>query len=594
MQDLQSLLAEYGECKDFPSLQRTLNKSNSLRLEMPRDGGFRPQRIFILSNYSTQFVASALKPALLRNGIWPEIFADEYNSWEITPLRNESALSSFRPDVVLFLLSSIPLAYGMESAPDQVALRITNMIQKARERTRAKIVLTLPEALADEKGAQTWAYKWRHQLLQLLGGALSEECVQVSLDPLIRNAGGRAWYSNRYYVMSKLPFHPNHTKAVADMLAGILADLAAPRVKLVISDLDNTLWGGIVGETGCENVDLDALDKGLAHLRLQKLLDHLRRNGVLLAIASKNNFDDAIAVFKSRQEMILKAADFSAMRINWLPKPENIVSILDELRLSTAGVVFLDDSPIEREAVRRMLPGIIVPELGRDPVNWADELMELGIFFPQAGTDEDKARARLYETERERRQVKSGFNDEKEFLRSLDLCLKAEGYLGNEQRVIDLISKTNQFNLTTRRRNRESVEAIIARGGRCFVFGLTDKFGSYGIIGVLLTDPGADATAHSIDTWLMSCRVIGRRVEHAMIEHAIRELRESGCRKLIGEMIPTAKNGMVATLYPDLGFVAAQAEDTAEGGRRFELPFKDIDPTKFEHFCTIKPGSGPA
>src|SRR5690606_25739777 len=176
MQDLQSLLMEYRESKDFPSLQRTLNKLSGLPSGMPPEEGFRPQKILILSNYATQFVASALKLALLQNGIWPDTCEDEYDSWEITPRRDDGALEKFNPDVVLFLLSSLPLAYGRESAPDRIAGRICDMVGMVRERTRAKIVLTLPEPLADEKNAQTWAYEWRHDLLRLLGGALPVDC----------------------------------------------------------------------------------------------------------------------------------------------------------------------------------------------------------------------------------------------------------------------------------------------------------------------------------------------------------------------------------------------------------------------------------
>src|SRR5690606_40796796 len=179
--------------------------------------------------------------SLLRRSNWPcsrtesgRTFARTNTTHGKSPRgRDDGALEKFRPDVVLFLLSSLPLAYGRESAPDRIAGRIGEMVGKVRERTRAKIVLTLPEPLADEKSAQTWAYEWRHDLLRLLGGALPVDCVQASLDPLIRRAGSRDWYSNRYYVMSKLPFHPNQTKPVAGMLAGILADIASPRLKLV-------------------------------------------------------------------------------------------------------------------------------------------------------------------------------------------------------------------------------------------------------------------------------------------------------------------------------------------------------------------------
>lgn len=591
MEGLQDFLTEFRGCGDFPSLQRLLSAFRSRPPAKPADGSYRPQKVFILSNYSTQFVASALPLALLQNGIWPEVLADEYDAWEITPLEEESALTRFRPDVALFLLSSLPLAYGSRSGPEEVAGRITAMVGKVRERTRARIALTLPEALADERSADTWAYRWRQEVLRLLDASLPADCARISLEPLIRDAGSRAWHADRYYVMSKLPFHPANTKAVATVLADVLADLAAPRIKLIIADLDNTLWGGTVGEVGAAKVDLDHLDKGLAHLRLQKLLGHLRESGVLLAIASKNNPEDALAVFRTRPEMILKESHFAATRINWLPKSRNVADILAELRLSTAGVVFLDDSPVEREEIRQMVPGVLVPELGPDPIAWADELLGTGLFTRRAGTAEDRSRAELYRTEQARESAKGAFRDEGEFLKSLELSLKVEGYPGNEARVLDLLAKTNQFNLTTRRHNREAVEALLARGGRCYVFGLADRFGSYGIIGVMLTVPASGGRAHAIDTWLMSCRVIGRKVERGMLAHVIGDLRDAGVRELIGELIPTGKNGMVADLYPDLGFAATHADGES---RFFALPLASADPRRLGHFCAIVSGEARA
>ncbi|MBK9292971.1 MAG: HAD-IIIC family phosphatase [Oligoflexia bacterium] len=585
MENIKDLLRKYNESSDFLTLQKCLNEFSQLTLNKPTQTNLISQRIAVLSNFSTQFICKSLKPSFLNHNIWPEIYEDEYNSWEISTLKSSSALYQFKPDIILFLFSSIQLAYNGSNNPAVISQRISQAVTITQQNSNAKVAITLPEPLEEERTKNSWAFDWRQKLLEALAHDLPKNCEQISIDPLVRQIGSKSWYSPRYYVSSKLPFHPNHTKLFTNFISDVLTELITPKIKLIITDLDNTLWGGIVGEVGADQVDLNYQEKGYGHLRLQKMLLDLNQRGVLLAITSKNNYADAIEVFKKRPEMILKENHFSAIKINWDSKSKNIASILNELNLSTTGVVFLDDMPFEREEVRQSLPDIIIPELGKDPVIWVDTLLDTGLFFKATSTSGDLSRLNLYDVEKKRQSEKTNFKSTEEFLSSLNLVLKVKNYSENKNRVLELISKTNQFNLTTKRHNLMQLESMLQQGGECFVYELEDKFGSYGIISVLITMPDGVKNC-IIDTWLMSCRVINRNVEHAVLSHAISKLKKNNVLTIKGEYVPTAKNIIARSLYEDLGF---KLIDQFGEKKLYELNISRSEVNnKLKHFCKIE------
>jgi len=577
------ILQGYNRSTSFLELQKVLNQVASSLKTKPPDKNLTEQRIAVVSNYSTPFICSALKLSLINRGVWAEIFEDDFDQWEISPLQRDGPLYQFKPDLILFLLSSIPLAFGQNLPPDEITQRICHVVEVASKRSKAKIAITLPEPLSEDRGWSTWAFQWRKQMLGLLETKLPENSVKIDIDPLVRSIGSNAWFSHRFFISSKFTFHPNHTRLFCEHLANVISDLISPRVKLIITDLDDTLWGGVVGEIGASNVDLNYQETGYAYLRLQKFLSFLNSQGVLLAIASKNYLDSVKEVFESRPEMILKESSFSSIKINWEVKSKNIQAILDDLKLSTKGVVFLDDSPFEREEVRQSIPDIIVPELSKDPVGWVDELLAMGIFYRHSSSREDKKRQTLYKDEQVRQEQKVGFKNEKEFLKSLQLRLKVRPFDGSEQRVLDLINKTNQFNFTTRRYSRSMLEGRLKEGSKVFVFELEDKFGSYGIISVLLAVPEKECE-YRIDVWLMSCRVINRRVEASVLDLVLTELESLGCKTVIGEYISSPKNKLTELVYQGFGFQKRESRGTSQF---FELRLENKDKSKLEHFCHI-------
>lgn len=516
-------------------------------------------KIWITSNFSTQFLTAALRPALAIRNILAEVNESGYNQWESVLHDPQHPIFQMKPDIILLLLSSMELAFRGDTTPEAVTERIFSAIQAAKRNGNARIVVTLPEPLQEEYLSNSWAYEWRRRICTSLHERVApDDAVLVDMEPLIRRVGGDAWFSAKYYITAKFPFHPDHTHLYANTLADVVRGILSSPCKMIITDLDNTLWRGIVGEVGWENVDLDEGGKGHSFLRIQRFLKHLQRSGVLLAIVSKNQPEIALEVFR-RSEMILQEKDFIAKEINWERKSQNIRRILQRLNLSTAGVVFLDDSPVEREEVRSAIPNLIVPELPSEPAEWVPMLQQMGLFECGFSTLESVRRKQYYEEEHRRQAELDSIENYETFLRKLDIKLTPIEIAENRERVVELINKTNQFNLTTRRFGWSRIEEILSRGGLAFSYRLEDRFGDYGIISVVVLEV-EEKNKFRIDTWVMSCRVMGRTVEHAILSHVLHELKQRGTAYLVGEFIPSPKNAPVASLYEKLGFQEKEPE----------------------------------
>lgn len=533
-------------------------------------GCTRSARIAVLANHTSQFLAAALPLALGRRGVSVTLYDAGYDQWQRELLAPDAGVAQFAADVVLLSLSSCLLAFRTP-APSPLAFAdgIAERILAAKARLSAEFVVTLLEPLPEELDTGVWAHEWRSAVNQRLRERLSG-CVLVDLEPLIRRVGSDAWYSGRYLLSSKLPWHPDRSARHADYLARHISSLLARPIKLCVVDLDNTLWGGVVGELGAENVELDAQGPGLPHLRLQRFLLGLHAQGVLLAVCSKNNPEDALPVFQ-RREMLLSLAHFAAVEIGWRPKSEALRSILEQLNLSPTAVAFLDDHHLERGEIRHAFPEVHVPEWPDDPIDLVPQLVESGRFLIVRSSAEDRDRQEFYRIERVRQEARGAAPDLGEYYRQLQLRLVAQRV--DEQsleRVLDLLAKTNQFNLTTRRHGRAELQAWLARSDVYVrAFRLSDAFGDYGLVGVLMAAPGEQGEL-VIDSWLLSCRAMGRTVEDAMFRHLWAFARERGFHQLAGDFIPSKKNAPVAELYPKLGF--GLGSELPGGGRRYQCP----------------------
>jgi FkbH-like protein len=356
-------------------------------------------------------------------------------------------------------------------------------------------------------------------------------------------------------------------------MAHIRAVLGLTR-KVLVTDLDNTMWHGVIGEDGLSGIDIGpGTPDGEAHLRLQRYMLDLKRRGVLLAVVSKNNPDDAKLPFQEHPQMALRLDDFVALRANWDDKVSNLRALAQDLALGTDSFVFLDDNPLEREWVRSQMPEVAVVELDAAPFHYVRQLDSGRYFEALTLSQEDLARSEQYRVEAQRESMRSAAASLDEFLIGLRLeASVAPVSAANLARVTQLVNKTNQFNLTTRRYADAEVREIANDPrGWAGAFEMADCLGSYGLIGVLFCKPGAGDRSWEIDAWLMSCRTLGRQMEKFMFDRMLEAAQRRGIARIEGVYRPTKKNSMVSRLYDDFGFRRA-AESADEVRYEFAVP----------------------
>ena len=331
--------------------------------------------------------------------------------------------------------------------------------------------------------------------------------------------------------------------------------------KALVIDLDNTIWGGIVGEDGLDGIKLGAEYPGNAYLEVQRAILDLHRRGIILAICSKNNPEDALEVFKRHDAMLLRLDHFAATRINWKSKAENIRELATELNIGIDALAFLDDNPLEREEVRMLLPEVHVIDLPAGPAHFAAALRSTPVFERLTLSQEDRDRGTYYLAEQQRAQLQSGGVALDDYYRSLGMEVEIGAVTARTlARVAQLTQKTNQFNLTTRRYSEQEIAAKAA-DARWRVDALTasDRFGDYGLVGVAITS--RDGEVCEIDSFLLSCRVIGRSVETALLSYIARAAAAGGMRTLRGWYLPTRKNAPSKDFYPKHGFKMINESD---------------------------------
>ncbi len=388
-----------------------------------------------------------------------------------------------------------------------------------------------------------------------LRDALPANAYFVDIESISAAQGKLTFYDARNYHWLKQPFSPLGLSMLARHLAAGLRVLTSGRKKVLVLDLDNTLWGGVVGETGPQGIVVGA--EGEGYLAFQKHVRRLRETGVLLAVCSKNNEADAREPFEKNDRMALQLDDFAAFHASWDAKPASLRRMAVELNLGLDSFVFFDDNPAERAHVRAELPEVTVVEVPPDPAHYVQALEESLAFESTGLTEADSQRTSQYAAESQRRNSLSSAASPDDYLASLEMKAEVlEMNHSNLDRVVDLITKTNQFNLTTRRHSRAAVEEMVAaKNSVCFAVSLADKFGDYGIVSVVLA-VALDDTTLRLDTWLMSCRAMGRTLEHFVMNRIATLARQSGYARVRGEYLPTPKNVPVQTLLSDFGFKA--------------------------------------
>lgn len=383
---------------------------------------------------------------------------------------------------------------------------------------------------------------------------------------------GKNAYSPKLWYLSKNPFSPKVLSSVARDLKFAISTVLGSSRKLLILDLDNTLWGGIVGDVGWENLKLGGHDYiGEAFVDFQRVLKALRNRGILLAIASKNEESIALEALTKHPEMLLRPGDFATMRINWNDKAANIAGIAEELNLGLQSVVFIDDNPVERARVQEALPEVLVPDWPEDKTLYASTLGEMNCFDSAHVTAEDASRNQMYADEAERKRARASIASAEEWLQSLGTVVTVEEFSdANRERVVQLFNKTNQMNLSTRRLSAQELQSWLSEGNRkLWAFRVSDRFGDSGLTGILSLEVKA-ATAQIID-FVLSCRVMGRNVERLMLAIAAQHASTLGVQQLIAEYLPTVKNKPCLAFWQSSGF--AQQAKRFCWGLREAYPF---------------------
>lgn len=539
-------------------------------------------RVHLLSSFSAQFLVPYLRVEAYRLGLRIEATLGPFGQFEQELHDERSGLWVPGTRVVVVLMRPEDVDPALDHSPPAAAPaehlaavreRLLGLLRELRRRTTAVLLVANaapPSALdASYLGALGHAVL-EHNLL------LAQAIAQISDAHVFDWAGAVADYGasrfedRRLWYLGRVACGAEASAVVARRLARHLGALLLPRAKCVVVDLDDTLWGGVLADDGIEGIQLGDDYPGNVFKDFQRRLKDLSGRGVLLAVASKNHEPLAREAFDRHPEMVLRWEDFAALRINWNPKAQSLREIAQELNIGIESLVFLDNDPVECASVRAEAREVTVACLGRDPLGFERILSGIAALDRVGVTAEDEGRARMYQGERHRREQQVRAQSRAEFLAGL--AMKATVGLCDATtlpRIVQLIGKTNQFNLTTRRRGMEDVRALAgAASSRVGHLRLADAYGDLGLacVGILRQDE--TAADWLIDTFLMSCRVMGRGVEEAFLSYLGECARGAGASRLIGEYLPSAKNGIVSGFYSEHGFRPQAGED---GGRRFVI-----------------------
>jgi FkbH-like protein len=565
--------------------------------------GTRPVRLALLGSLTLSQLEPGIIVGGLRRGLWVETWTAEYGQYlqEITD--PDSELARFAPTHLLLAFDARTAAGRGARAADgadavaSFADHVETVWTQARARFPNASILqqTLLPILPRVMGSNERRHAMSPAaLIDAMNAAIASRADAAGvdlIDPSSVSAGRdpATWYDPLMWFKAKQEVSLIAAPLYGDVVGRLLAAQQGRSAKCLVLDLDNTLWGGVIGDDGLEGIVLgQGSPAGEAFLAVQAYALALSRRGIILAVCSKNDEANALLPFEQHPEMLLKRSDISAFVANWNDKASNLRAIAEMLNIGVDSLVFLDDNPFERNQVRGVLPSVGVPEVGDDPGLFATSLADGGYFESVTVTAEDLKRREQYAANAERAKQREGAGDISSYLASLEMRMPWQFFRPvDHERTVQLINKTNQFNLTTRRYSSADVLAV-AEDPRAvgMTFRLLDNFGDNGIIAIVIARIDATGTA-LIDTWLMSCRVLGRGVEAATLDVLVRQVEALGATSLIGLYVPSEKNAMVRDHYNKLGFVPepGQADDPA-GSTRSRLTIADYKATP--HFINVE------
>jgi FkbH-like protein len=552
-----------------------------------------PFRLAVLSNSTVDLIVPALVASAARHGVALDVIQPSYDQVAQEALNPDSSVNSSRLDAVLFALDyrALPLNLSLNDTERASAtvLGAIGYLRRLRDGIKTGsnalcILQTVAPPIETLFGSLDCALPGTRRSIidainrDLAAFVLHSGDVLLDVAGIAQTVGIANWHNPQLWNMAKFAFSDEFVPLYADHVARIVAAIRGKSRKVLILDLDNTVWGGVIGDDGLEGIKIAQGDAtGEAHLALQRLALDLRQRGIVLAVSSKNNDEIARAPFEQHPEMLLKLDHIAVFQANWKDKATNIQAIAEELSLGLDAMVFLDDNPVERGLVRKVLPQVAVPELPEDPACYARTLAAAGYFEAVAFAAEDSKRADYYQDNAKRVNLQRQVGGVDAYLGSLDMTITFQPFdATGRARIVQLINKSNQYNLTTRRYTEPEVMAV-ENEPEAFTLQvrLADIFGDNGMISVVICRPQDDGV-WDIDTWLMSCRVLGRKVEHMVLREILEHARAAGVHKLVGTYRHTDRNKLVVDHYTKLGF--SKVDEKTPGLTVWELLVENANP----------------
>ena len=556
-------------------------------------------KIALIGDTATQFLATAIRGAGVERGYQIDLFEAEYNQVERQFLDPTSELYQSDADYIVLFQSTHKLGerHSLLSPDQQESLAeerlafVASICENPLLANKKIICLDYPE-IEDTvfgsyatKVSSSLTYQVRKLNMGLMD--LSQQYANLFICDIagLQNKLGRdLMFAPNVYVSTEMVLSIDALPYVAGRVMDIVCAIKGQFKKCLILDLDNTVWGGVIGDDGLEGIQLGhGLGIGKAFTEFQMWVKKLKQRGIIICVASKNNEETAKEPFEKHPDMILRLEDIAVFQANWETKVDNIRTIQRILNIGFDSMVFLDDNPFERNIVRENIPAITVPELPEDPGEYLEYLYSLNLFETASYSQADKDRTKQYQVEAKRVSLQKTFSNEADFLKSLDMVSVVSGFNAfNTPRVAQLSQRSNQFNLRTVRYTEADIEALAQDPDVIDLsFTLEDKFGDNGLIAVIIMKKQDEETLF-VDTWFMSCRVLKRGMEDFTLNTMVEAARQKGFKRIIGEYLPTPKNKMVEGHYPGLGFEKLEGSSTA----RYVLDVEHYQPK--ENYIKIK------
>jgi len=539
-------------------------------------------KVALLGDTATQLLVTSIKGEAIDRNIALDIYEGEYNQVERQLLDPTSDLYQFDASIVIIFQSTHKLceyhsllpAEKQELVAEERLSFLASICENPAFTDKKIIYFNYPEIEDTVFGSYankveaSFSFQVRKLNYELM--LLSKQYPNLFVCDIagLQNLFGRQFmFSPNVYMSTEMVLSVNALPYVASRVVDIIGAIRGQFKKCLILDLDNTVWGGVIGDDGLEGIELGhGLGIGKAFTEFQMWVKKLKQRGIIICVASKNNEDTAKEPFEKHPDMVLKLDDIAVFMANWETKVDNIRAIQGILNIAFDSMVFLDDNPFERNMVRENIPGITVPELPEDPGKYLEYLYSLNLFETASYSQADKDRTKQYQVEAKRVSLAKTFANEADFLKSLDMVSTVSGFTKfNTPRVAQLSQRSNQFNLRTIRYTEADITSMAENPEVIDLsFTLEDKFGDNGLIAVIIMKKQDDETLF-VDTWFMSCRVLKRGMENFTLNTMVECAKRKGYKRIIGEYLPTPKNKMVEQHYPNLGF--ALSELASEGAK---------------------------